>query len=70
MQIVSVRFQDSDHRYGDKEAVAIMENGQETFVFPWFSDELSFKEEELLGLTIEQARDLKQARDTAYLMSP
>jgi len=70
MQIVSVRFQDSDHRYGDKEAVATLEDGREEFVFPWFSDELNFREEDLLGLTIEQARDVKVARDTAYLMVP
>ena len=69
MRIKSVIFQDSDHRYGDKEAVAIMEDGSEQFVFPWFSDELKFWEDELIGLTIEQARDLKQARDIAYLQS-
>jgi len=70
MKIVSVRFQDSDHRYGDKEAVATLEDGREEFVFPWFSDELSFREEELLGLTVEEARDVKTARDIAYLRAP
>ena len=45
MRIKSVIFQDSDHRYGDKEAVATMEDGSETFVFPWFSDELRFLKE-------------------------
>jgi len=69
MRIKSVIFQDSNHRYGDKEAIATMEDGSEKFVFPWFSDELSFTKTELLGLTIEQARDLKQARDIAYLQS-
>lgn len=68
-RIKTVTFQDSNHRYGDKEAVAIMEDGSEQFVFPWFSDELSFTTRELIGLTIEQARDLKQARDVAYLQS-
>ena len=68
-RIKSVVFQDSDHRYGDKEAVATMEDGSEEFVFPWFSDELRFSTRELIGLTIEQARDLKQARDVAYLRS-
>lgn len=68
-RISMVKFQDSDHRYGDKEAIATMEDGSEEFVFPWFSDELQFTEIELIGLTLEQARDLKQARDTAYLRS-
>ena len=39
-RIKSVIFQDSDHRYGDREAIATMEDGSEKFVFPWFSDEL------------------------------
>jgi hypothetical protein len=69
LRIYSVIFQDSDHRYGDKEVIATMEDGSKEFVFPWFSDELSFTKTELLGLTIEQARDLKQTRDVAYLRS-
>ena len=68
-RIKSVTFQDSENRYGDKEAVAIMEDGTEQLVFAWFSDELSFREEELVAMTIEQARDLKQERDIAYLQS-
>lgn len=68
-RIKSVKFQDSTHRYGDKEAVAIMDDGSEEIVFHWFSDELSFREEELVAMTLEQARDLKQERDIAYLQS-
>lgn len=68
-RIKSVTFQDSSHRYGDKEAVAVMEDGSEEFVFAWFSDELSFREEELIAMTVEQARDFKQERDVAYLQS-
>lgn len=70
-RIKSVTFRDSRNRYGDKEAVAIMDDGTEveTSVFHWFSDELHFSPNELIGLTIEQARDLKQERDIAYLRS-
>lgn len=68
-RIAAVRFQDSDHRYGDKEAVAQMLDGTEQVVFHWFSDELQFSTRELVGLTLEEARDLKQARDIAYLRS-
>lgn len=68
-RIKSVKFQDSNHRYGDKEAVATMEDGSEEVVIHWFSDELQFIPNELVSLTIEQARDLKQARDIAYLRS-
>lgn len=69
MTIRNVKFQDSDHRYGDKEALAVLEDGSEEFIFPWFSDELRFTESELIGLTIEEARDLKQHKDIAYLRS-
>lgn len=69
-KIVSVVFQDSDHRYGDKEAIVTLEDRSKEFLFAWFSDELSFREEELLGLSIAQARDLKEKRDMDYLRTP
>lgn len=69
LRIKEVKFQDSDHRYGDKEAVAIMEDGSKEIVIYWFSDELHFSTTEFIGLTIEQARDLKQRRDMEYLRS-
>jgi CRISPR/Cas system CMR-associated protein Cmr3 (group 5 of RAMP superfamily) len=60
----------SSNRYGDLEFRATMEDGsKDVFVFAWFSDELTFKAEEIVGLTIEEARDLKQKRDIAYLQS-
>lgn len=69
-RISEVKFQDSDSRYGNKEATAVMEHGGKEFVFAWFDDELTFTTQELIGLTIEEARDLKQARDISYLRSP
>jgi hypothetical protein len=68
-RIKSVKFEDSQNRYGDREAVATMDDGSEMVVFHWFSDELSFSKEELVGMTLEQARDLRTARDIAYLRS-
>jgi len=68
-RIKSVTFQDSDNRYGNKQAVAVMDDGTEKIVFHWFDDELHFREEELIAMTIEQARDFKQERDIAYLQS-
>jgi hypothetical protein len=68
-RIYSVIFQDSDNRYGNKEVIATMEDGDKEFIFAWFDDELSFTKTEFLGLTIEEARDLKQKRDVAYLQS-
>lgn len=68
-RIKSVTFQDSKNRYGDKEAIAIMDDGSEQSVCHWFSDELHFSPSDFVGMTIEQARDFKQARDIAYLQS-
>jgi|1186.fasta_scaffold232514_3 hypothetical protein len=68
-KIKSVVFQRSNHRYGNMAAIATMEDGEEKFVFAWFDDELCFTASEFVGLTIEEARDLKQAKDIAYLRS-
>lgn len=69
-KIQSVKFQDSNHRYGDREVIATLTGGHEVFVFAWFSDELSFQESDFVGKTVEQARDVKTVRDIAYLRSP
>ena len=68
-RIKSVTFQDSDYRYGDRKAVAVMDDGSEEIVVHWFSDELSFAPSDFVGLTVDEARDLKQERDIAYLRS-
>ncbi|MET0528974.1 MAG: hypothetical protein ABW003_11650 [Microvirga sp.] len=69
-RITSVVFQDSDRRYGNKEAVATMSDGTtNVYVVCWFSDELTFIPNEFVGLTIKEARDLKQQKDIAYLRS-
>ena len=41
----------------------------ESRLFEYYSDELSFSPDDFVGLTIEQAHDLKQKRDIAYLQS-
>lgn len=45
------------------------EDGQETFLFDYYPDEISFQPAEFIGLTIEQARYLKFEKDKAYLQS-
>jgi hypothetical protein len=70
MKIKAARLTSSNNRYGNLEFRAVMEDGTEdVFVFAWFSDELTFYPREIIGLTIEEARDLKQKRDIAYLQS-
>lgn len=68
--IRSVEFQDSDRRYGDLEAIATMADGRtDIYVVCWFSDELTFSPKDFVGLTLEEARALKQLKDIAYLRS-
>lgn len=70
MKIVDATISTSNHRYGDLEFRATMEDGtKDVFVFPWFSDELTFSPQEIVGLTVEEACDLKEKRDIAYLRS-
>lgn len=66
--IESVIFQDtSEPTAGTKEAIGTMSNGEERFLFAWFADDVIIVEEELINLTVDEARQLKQLKDTAYL---
>lgn len=68
--ITSVRFQNCDRRYGDKEAIATLSDGTtDVFVVAWFSDELHFTPDEFVGLRVREAIDLKQRKDITYLRS-
>lgn len=48
---------------------ATFEDGTTKVLFDFYHDEIRFTESELIGLTEEQARDLKRQKDTAYLRS-
>ena len=41
----------------------------EQFLFEYYPDEISFTDSEFVGLTIDQARDLKRKKDVNYLKS-
>jgi len=70
VKIKIAKITSSNHRYGNVEFRAIMEDETEdVFVFAWFDDELRFQPQEIVGLTVEEAQDLKQKRDIAYLQS-
>ena len=45
------------------------ENNKEEFLFEFYPDEISFSQEEFVGLTVEEAKDLKFRKDKAYLQS-
>lgn len=54
---------------GSRDVVAVMSDGNTVTAFNFYTDELSFTESELIGLTEQQARDLYRERDIAYLRS-
>ena len=54
---------------GDVTVLAILSDGTEEELFRYFYDELSFSEEDLIGLTPWDARELRTKRDIAYLQS-
>jgi hypothetical protein len=57
-------------RWGDKAKVtAKMSDGTDGLLFEYFSDEISFTPEELVGLTVKQVCDLVNRKDLAYLQS-
>lgn len=49
------------------EVIATLEDGTETALFDYYSDELSFHPSEFVGLTVEEGRNLKQQKDVRFL---
>lgn len=45
------------------------EDQKEHEIFEYYPDELSFAPEEFIGLTIEEAKQLKMQKDIQYLQS-
>ena len=66
--ITSVRIA-APERFGDFAEVfcRFNGNGEEVLLFTYFADEISFTESELVGRTFAAAKDLRHAKDVAYL---
>jgi len=67
VRTVSSHRQDDISANGDVKVVARMSDDSEVELFSYYSNELSFSMGELVGLTKEQAIDLKCRRDGEYL---
>ena len=69
--VVSARITARPQRLGDPlpEVWVTCEDGSETKVFDFYSDEISFSGAEFVGLTIEECGLLKFGRDRAFLQS-
>ena len=46
-----------------------LENGETKTLFSFYPDEISFQASEFIGLTVEQAGQLRHKKDVAYLRS-
>jgi hypothetical protein len=51
------------------EVIATFEDGSTKTLFLFYTDEVSFRESEFVGLTEKEAHSLYQKKDTAYLRS-
>lgn len=51
------------------EVIVTLSNSEEKTLFEFYPDELSFTEEEFIGLTEEMAHQLRSEKDVKYLQS-
>jgi len=49
--------------------IATFDDGSEKELFTYYPDEISFTEQEFIGLSESEARQLKFEKDTAFLRS-
>ncbi len=69
MKITSARIEwDRSDRWSIP-VVFVTINDEEERLFDYYPDEISFHSGEFIGLTLEEARDLKHKKDVAYLRS-
>jgi len=48
---------------------ATLESGHTERLFSYYSDEISFTQVELVGMTLAEARELRHRRDVEYLQT-
>ena len=71
MRIKSARITEMPKKMFDPmpKVFATLDNGEEKFLFEYYPDELSFTPDEFVGLTFDEAHDLRHKKDVAYLQS-
>jgi hypothetical protein len=69
-QIVSVEIKQPE-KFGDMAHihVKVADDNAKFLLFSYYADEISFSSAELLGLTVDQANELRHKKDVAYLQS-
>ena len=63
----SINFPPRATWYDMQSVVATMSDGSVQDVFQFYSDEISFSERELVGLTIDEMKQLRFKKDVAYI---
>ena len=71
MKIIKARITAMPKSFVDPmpQIFATLEDGKEEFLFEYYPDEISFKESEFVGLTVDQAKHLKFKKDKSFLQS-
>ena len=69
--VVSARITPQPARIGDPlpEVWVTLEDGSEHKLFEYYPDEISFRPEEFVGLTVDEAQLFKFGRDRRHLQS-
>lgn len=67
MKIIKVFFNKID--FGRMQVTVKLEDGTQETIFSYYIDELSFHQDELIGLTINEAGALFLKKDKKYLQS-
>ena len=69
-KIISIRITAHESVFDPPPEIFVtLDNNEEQKLFSFYPDEISFSEQELVGLTIEQAMQLRHKKDVAYLQS-
>ena len=71
MKVVSSRITEQPKSFSDPmpKVYVTLEGGNEQFLFYYYPDEISFRPEEFIGLTIDECHSLKGKKDRMYLKS-
>lgn len=70
MRITAARVTGLDSRFEDVTTAKVhvtTEDGVERELLDFYHDEITILPEELVGLTLEEARELKRTKDVQYL---
>lgn len=71
MRITAARITGLDSAFEDMTTptVHVTVDGAESELLSFYSDEITISPEELVGLTVDEARELKRRKDVTYLTS-